>query len=100
MAPIQPNGNGAERKPGRAPGGRLQFRLATLFILTTVFAVASAGFAKGSIEGAVGALFGAWTTLIGCACIWGSVRERTLLGLAIGVGYVVLGASVWLISVF
>jgi hypothetical protein len=100
MVPIQPNGNGGEREPGRAPGRRFQFRLATLFLLTTVFAVASAGFAKGSIEGAVGALFGAWTTLIGCACIWGGVRERTLLGLAIGAGYVILGASIWIISVF
>ncbi len=86
--------------PDRAPGRRFQFRLATLFIVTTVFAVASAGFAKGSVKGAIWALFGAWTTLIGFACIWGAVRERSLLSLAIGASYVVFGATVWLISVF
>ena len=84
----------------QAPRKRFQFRLLTLFVLTTVFAVASAGFAKGSVKGAIGALFGAWTTLIGCALVWGGVRERSLLGVAVGAGYVVLGVSLWLISVF
>ena len=93
MVLIRPKENRGEQEPGRAPGRRLQFRLATLFILTTVFAVASAGFAKGSVKGAIGALFGAWTTLIGGALVWGAVRERSILGLAVGAGYVVLGVS-------
>jgi hypothetical protein len=85
---------------GESVGWWLLVSEALGIVLTTVFAVASAGFAKGSVKGAMGALFGAWTTLIGCALVWGGVRERSLLGLAVGAGYVVLGVSLWLISVF
>ena len=87
----------------RTPAKRFQFRLASLFIVMTVFAVASAGFAKGSIEGALGALFGAWITLVGVICIWGAVRERdrvSLLALGTGVACFLLGALFWILSVF
>jgi hypothetical protein len=87
----------------RTPAKQFQFRLGTLFIVTTVFAVGSAGFAKGSIEGALGALFGAWITLVGVICIWGAVRERdrvSLLALGTGVTCFLLGALFWIMSVF
>ena len=103
MILIGPKRNRGEHEPGRAPRRRLQFRLATLFIVTTVFAIASAGFAKGSIEGALGALFGAWITLVGVICIWGAVRERdrvSLLALGTGVACFLLGAFFWILSVF
>ena len=89
--------------PTEASRGRFQFGLGTLFVVTIVFAVASAGLAKGSIRGACVALLGAWTTLIGCLLIWGAVVTRprvSLLSLLVGVGYLCFGAAMWMWSVF
>lgn len=102
---------GSGRDPRRKPGNdkptaasrrRFQFGLGTLFVVMTIFAVASAGFANDSIRGALVALLGAWTTLIGCLLIWGAVvgRHRTsLFSLLVGLGYVFFGAAMWAWSV-
>ena len=98
--PRPKRGNG---KPAEASRGRFQFGLGTLFVVTIVFAVASAGLARGSIRGAVVALLGAWTTLIGCLLIGGAVVGRprmSLFGLLVGVGYFFLGAAIWTWSLF
>jgi hypothetical protein len=103
MVLIWRKGNRAEREAGERPRRRFQFRLATLFLATAVFAVASAGFAKGSIAGALGAVFGVWIILVGVICIWGAVRERSLvslLALGTGIAWLLLGASFWFLSVF
>ena len=98
--PRPKRGNG---KPTEASRGRFQFGLGTLFVVTIVFAVASAGLARGSIRGAVVALLGAWTTLVGCLFIWGAVvgrRRTSLFSLLVGVGYLCFGAAMWMWSVF
>jgi len=90
-------------EPTEAPRGRFQFGLRTLFVVTIVFAVASAGLARGSIRGAVVALLGAWTTLVGCLFIWGAVaggRRMSIFSLLVGLGYFFFGAAMWMWSVF
>ena len=98
-----PRPNRGNAGPTEAPRGRFQFGLRTLFVVTIVFAVASAGLARGSIRGACVALLGAWTTLVGCLLIWGAVVGRprmSLFGLLVGVGYFFLGAAIWMWSLF
>ena len=103
MVLIGSKENRAEGEPGGPSPRRFQFRLATMFIVTTLIAVASAGFAKGSIGGALGALLGAWITLVGGICIWAVVRERSavsLLAVATGIICFLLGAAFWILSVW
>jgi hypothetical protein len=93
----------ANGKPNEPSRGRFQFRLSTLFVVTAIVAVASAGLAKGSIRGAVVALLGAWTTLVGCLFVWGALARRRRMwffGLLVGVGYLLLGAAMWTWAVF
>ena len=92
-----------ETKLGEARRRPFQFGLGTLFLVTTVFAIASAGFAKSSLHGAFGALLGAWITLIGSVCIWGAVVERFrtwILELVVGIAFFCLGAAMWALCVF
>ncbi len=74
-----------------------------MFVVTTIFAIASAGFANRSVGGAFGALLGAWTALVGGVCIRLAVRERpgvAVLALGMGVGYLLLGVGIWALAVF
>jgi len=94
-----------DRELADGPRPPFQFRLRTLFIITTVFAVASAGFARASLAGAVLAVLGAWIMLVGGACVGGSIQAKgepvtIVLGLLVGIGYIVLGAAFFGFSVF
>jgi hypothetical protein len=94
-----------DREPADGHRPPFQFRLSTLFIITTVFAVASAGFARASLAGAVLAVVGAWVMLVGGLCVGASIRAKgepvtIVLGLFVGIGYIVLGAAFFGFSVF
>ncbi|MHC4403756.1 MAG: hypothetical protein ACYTG0_29210 [Planctomycetota bacterium] len=98
----EPEHTDEEQSRARANARPFQFGIGTLFVLTTVFAVASAGYAKGSTAGAIGALLGAWITVVGFACIWWSVVARSqtrLFALAMGIAYSCLGAALWMAAV-
>jgi hypothetical protein len=74
-----------------------------MLVVTTMFAIASAGFAKRSVMGALGAMLGAWIVLIGLICIGLSIFERPgipILTLATGIAYFVMGAAIWAWCVF
>ena len=75
----------------RPAAQRHQWRLSTLFILTTVAAIAFAGFSKFGFSGAVRAVFAAYIGLIGVACVVEGLRNRARSGLfAVCVGGVFL----------
>lgn len=61
-------------EPPRRP---LQWKLSTIMLLTVVAAIASAGFAKLGVGGALATLFAAWIFFIGAFCLYDGVRRRT-----------------------
>jgi hypothetical protein len=94
-----------DRERADGPRPPFQFRLRTLFIITTVFAVASAGFARLSLAGAVLAVLGAWMMLEGVVCLGTAVRAKEepitgVLGLLLGIVYIALGGAVFGSCVF
>lgn len=73
---------------------RFQWKLSTLFVITTIFAVALAGAAKLGMHGAIGTLFSSWLGLIGGYCLFLGIVDRTrgwLLACIIGACFLAMG---------
>lgn len=71
-------------------GGPLQVRLSTLFVVTTIAAIAFAGASRSGLYGAMGTVFASWMGLIGLYCLVPAVRHRDrgwVLGVCIGLGF-------------
>ncbi len=69
------------------PSGR-QFRLSTLFLVTTASAIALSGAAVRGVSGALETLLAAWIVVLGAFCMWFGVRDRSrgrTLAVVIGV---------------
>lgn len=76
-------------KFSRPGNGWTQWRLSTLFIITTICSFAFAGAGKHGFYGAIGTLFSTWLTLIGIFCIYLGVTDRSkgwLLSITTGIG--------------
>jgi uncharacterized repeat protein (TIGR04138 family) len=58
------------------PSGR-QFRLSTLFVITTIAAIALSGARGGGVSGALETLFAGWFVVLGASCMWLGMRDRS-----------------------
>ena len=55
-----------------------QWNLFSLFIATTLSAIAISGFSRGGFDGVVPALFSSWFVFLGVFCIYEGIKERSL----------------------
>jgi uncharacterized repeat protein (TIGR04138 family) len=78
---------------------RTQWRLSTLFAITTVAAIASAGFGRLGIGGAAGTLLSSWLAVIGVYCVIEGVRDRSkgwVISIGMGVMCCALAAAMYI----
>lgn len=71
-----------------------QWRLSTLFLITTVAAVAYSGFSRNGLSGVVPAVFSSWIAALGFALMlssWASRKNGWLLAFLIGSVFFVAG---------
>lgn len=66
----------AHAEPSDSRLGPYQFGLSTLLLLTTVLAVAFAGFGRLRFQGVVIAMFIFWLACIAAVCFWTAIRYR------------------------
>jgi hypothetical protein len=87
------------RDAGHSHGrGRFQWRLATIFLATTVAAIASAGLSREGFEGALGAVVLSWLGLIGLHLLVRGIGHRAYWTPDLGVGVVMIilaGYGMW-----
>ena len=89
-----PANDGRPRSPRR-----FQWRISTLFLITTIGAIAFAGFGQFGITGAIRTLVGAWLALIGGAMIaltLANRSQRRLIELALGIAFVIARLAIFL----
>ncbi len=73
---------------------KMQWRLSTMFLVTTISSIAFAGAAKLGFRGAIGTLFSAWLGFIGVYCIYLGIADRStgwLLSVFCGIALSTLG---------
>ena len=75
-AQLQARAEAAEYAEQGKQDGPVQWRLSTMFLITTVLAIALAGFGQLGLEGAAGTLFSSWLGLIGVYCLYGGITDR------------------------
>ena len=81
-----------------APLHMSQWRLSTIFFITTVTAIAFAGAARLGLEGAIFTLFGVWMGVIGVACLFLAARHQgrgRLLAILFGTVFLASGAALF-----
>ncbi|MCA9099603.1 MAG: hypothetical protein KDA63_00535, partial [Planctomycetales bacterium] len=77
-----------------AHSGPVQWKLSTMFMVTTIVAIAFAGFGHLGVEGAMGTLFASWMGLIGTTCLVDGMTDRSKPGwmASVVIGGLMLGA--------
>ena len=76
-----------------------QWRLSTIFLITTVAAIAFAGASRLGLHGAIFTLVGAWLSIIGVFLVTFAVLQRErgrLLAIVFGAGFLVAGLWMFL----
>jgi uncharacterized repeat protein (TIGR04138 family) len=77
-----------DAKPRKAPP-RFQWRISTLFWITTIAAIALAGFGQLGYIGAVGTVFASWIGLIGAVLLIDGLTNKSrgwILAVCVGIG--------------
>jgi hypothetical protein len=74
---------------------RMQWRLSTIFVVTTIAAIAFAGFARLGLVGALAFLGAAWHVMLGVFCIAAAFAQRRdrWLPAAIGLVFIAIGLA-------
>lgn len=80
----------------RHVGHQFRWRLSTMFLITTVAAIALVGFASTGVKGAAATVYCSWIALCGISCLLLGITDRRkewVMATAMGVIFTVLGVG-------